>query len=316
MKFRNSIAPIVVAALIGCGGSQPPIAAPGAMQHTGTPLTREAMGNDLIYVTSADFVSAYDFSGNLIFNLKNLYAVRGLWSDASGNVFIPSGSAVYEYAHGGTQPIATLALPNGDRSAFGCAVDPSTGNLAVTSTESDSHSAGNVAVFEHAQGLPQVYTDPDISEFIYCGYDDKGNLFVDGATGGKTYLSELPTGGSSLTNISLNKRVQRAGAVQWDGQYVSMGDSYNHVVYQISVSGTTGTVVGTSAFNGWAKRHGIVQYWLSNGMILIPYHHKVHGVPIALGIWKYPEGGKVLSNFALHYCCEGGVTVSAGTAAK
>jgi len=37
-----------------------------------------------------------------------------------------------------------------------------------------------MAVFEHAQGLPQVYTDPDISKFIYYGYDDKRNLFVYG----------------------------------------------------------------------------------------------------------------------------------------
>ena len=311
MKLFTRNGPTLVAAalLAGCGGSQPPIGAPDAMQQGRPPLTRDASGNNLIYATSADLVSAYDFSGNLMFNLKNLYGVRGLCSDASGNVFIPVGGLVYEYAHGGTQPIAVLT--GASHSAFGCAVDPITGNLAVTST-ANSHGAGNVAVYEHAQGVPQVFTDPDIHDFIYCGYDNAGNLFVDGATGGKTYLSELLSGGSGLAKISLDKRVQRAGAVQWDGQYLSMGDSYDHLVYQISVSGTTGTVVGTSAFKGWAKRHGIVQYWLSNGTILIPYHHKKdHGVSLSLGIWKYP-GGNVLSKFALHYCCQGGVTVSVG----
>jgi hypothetical protein len=89
-----------------------------------------------------------------------------------------------------------------------------------------------------------------------------------------------------------------------------MGDSYNHLIYQIAVSGTTGTVVGTSYFDGWRKEHGIVQSWISNGTVLIPYYHRVNGIRIALGIWSYPDGGKVLSNFALHYCCVGGVTIS------
>jgi len=60
----------------------------------------------------------------------------GLCVDAQGNVFVPtwqgeSGTRgyVYEFAHGGSTPIATLSDPGG---AFGCSVDLTTGNLAVT----------------------------------------------------------------------------------------------------------------------------------------------------------------------------------------
>jgi hypothetical protein len=58
----------------------------------------------------------------------------GLCSDGSGHVFVTTSgtdaqSYIYEYPHGGTQPIATLTDPG---LANGCAVDARSGNLAVT----------------------------------------------------------------------------------------------------------------------------------------------------------------------------------------
>lgn len=305
--------------LAGCGGSQPPIGAPGAMpqsraiaQHAANIkswMLPEAGAEDLIYVTSADQVLVYDYSGDQVGVLKVLNT-KGLCSDSNGDVFVPASGDVYEYAHGGTEPIATLRLPQNDYYGYGCAVDPTTGSLAVTSTKSTSQSAGNVAIYQNAQGSPTVYSDSDIYEFLYCGYDDSGNLFANGMSGTKTYLSELPSGGNRLATISLDVHVQKVGAVQWDGQYLSVGDSYNHVVYQVEVSGTEGSVVGTSTFNGWKKGRGLAQTWISHGKILIPYIHHLHGNPFSLGIWKYPAGGKVRSTFALKYGGGTGVTVS------
>ena len=64
---------------------------------------------------------------------------------------------------------------------FGCSVDPTTGDLAVTNFSTASGRAlGNVVIYEHAKGKPKKrYTDAAISGMLLCGYDDKGNLFVD-----------------------------------------------------------------------------------------------------------------------------------------
>ena len=56
----------------------------------------------------------------------------GLCADNGGHVFVPDGpgAKIREYEHGGSSPIAILKTPN--ESPWFCAVDPTTGNLAVT----------------------------------------------------------------------------------------------------------------------------------------------------------------------------------------
>jgi hypothetical protein len=191
--------------------------------------------------------------------------------------------------------------PSGYYSAYGCAVDPTTGNLAVTDFSHDFGASGNVAIYRHASGNPQTFSDSGIAFYVYCGYDNRGNLFVDGmkTSRGHGYLAELPSGGNALATIELNETIERPSAVQWDGQHVAIGDSYNHVVYQLSISGSQGTVVGTTKFKGWEKGHGIIQFWINNMSMLIPYttHHK----PLSLGTWAYPGGGSLNSKFRLQF---------------
>jgi hypothetical protein len=297
------------AILAGCGAPQPPVVSPGAISQSRTMAQRDAQGRNLIYVTSADLISAYTTSGKLVSNLE-MGGIKGLCSDSNGNVFIPSGSLIYEYAHGGTQPIATLNAPAGYSSAYGCAVDPTTGNLAVTFFSYEFSKAGSVAIYQHASGNPQTFSDSDILFYVYCGYDNQGNLFVDGMKTAHSngVLAELPSGGNALSTISLNKTIVRPSAVQWDGQEMAIGDSYSHVVYQLSISGSQGTVVGTTALKGWNKGHNIVQFWIWGDCILIPFtaHHK----PVSLGTWAYPAGGSTTNKFPLQFGEPSGVTLS------
>jgi hypothetical protein len=67
--------------------------------------------------------------------------VGGDCSNRTGDVFVPNNTEVFEYAHGGTSPIATLSLPGNSGAA--CSIDPSTGNLAVVFSGSDA----DVAIF-------------------------------------------------------------------------------------------------------------------------------------------------------------------------
>jgi DNA-binding beta-propeller fold protein YncE len=107
----------------------------------------EAKSEDLLYVTS--FVSSYVFvfsypEGKLVGTLGGFsYAASGECSDNQGDVFIIGVQDVVKYAHGGSNPIATLKSVNYPN---GCAIDPVTGNLAVAGGSPHDYEA-NVLTF-------------------------------------------------------------------------------------------------------------------------------------------------------------------------
>jgi hypothetical protein len=127
MLSGRAIIIAIAAVLAGCGGSQPPIGAPGAMpQATSVPRARRASGSsgDLIYASNGCggvCVLSYP-SGDLVSSITLSGDNQGACSDNAGNVFITnnmqSSAQVVEYTHGGTTPIATLALPG--NTALGC----------------------------------------------------------------------------------------------------------------------------------------------------------------------------------------------------
>jgi hypothetical protein len=140
---RYALCSCVAAALLaGCGGSQPPIGASGAMPQTSAIATHtthgkswmlpEARGRNLLYVSSGSSVYVYTYPrAKMVGVLADFEATRGECVDKAGDVFIIDHYAgVDEYAHGGTSPIAMLDPPWSFN--LGCSVDPTTGNLAVT----------------------------------------------------------------------------------------------------------------------------------------------------------------------------------------
>src|ERR1700688_4758776 len=123
---------VAAAMLAGCGGSQAPIGAPDAMAQSraiAQARAHRASSGALIYATGGcggTCILSYP-QGKLVGSFSTFGG--GVCSDAQGNVFLTHNGTVYEFAHGGTTPIATLSLPG--NSAVGCSVDPVTGNLAV-----------------------------------------------------------------------------------------------------------------------------------------------------------------------------------------
>ena len=118
---------VAAAMLAGCGGSQPPIGAPGAMPQASAPAAHadrgkswmlpEATSEDLLYVgNSGGDVYAYSWPQfKLVGQLNGIdNATEGLCVDKQGDVFVPAWTGsppkgyVYEFTHGGTEPIATL----------------------------------------------------------------------------------------------------------------------------------------------------------------------------------------------------------------
>jgi hypothetical protein len=285
-----------VAALMIAGCALPPAqgtagaALPPLTAARGTaPLRAEAKTDALLYVSDTETSDVYVYTypgGVLKQTLGGFIDPGGECVDAKGDVFVTNtgGLNIVEYAHGASTPAATLNDPG--YFPFGCAVDPTTGNLAVTNFSTASGSgSGNVVIYEHAKGKPKKrYGDAAINGMLLCGYDDKGNLFVDGLTQASTTgFAELPKGGKKLIDIALDQNIVAAGGVQWDGKYVAVGDEASDTIYRFSISGKKGTTAGVAALSGGSA---VVQFWIDGSKIVGPNS----GLG-SVGIWKYPAGG-------------------------
>ncbi|HEY1869369.1 MAG TPA: hypothetical protein VGG70_13825, partial [Candidatus Cybelea sp.] len=175
-------------------------------------------------------------------------------SDSSGNIWITNTGAlqILEYSRTGTL-LATISDPYGFPAS--CAFDPS-GKLAVANIESGTGGPGNIVAFATAHSGGAIYTNSAFYEYFFVGYDPNGNLFFDGTNSSRTssYLAELPAGSSNTTLISLpGGTLGLAGLVQWyrNGNYLALGDqmcggSVGSCIYWVSVSGSTGTITGTT----------------------------------------------------------------------
>jgi len=289
---------VFVATLAGCGGSQSPIGVPGAMaqsraiaQHAARGkswMLPEANGEDLIYAPGGcggeTCVLSYP-KGKVVGVISwvgSPITGSGACSDPSGNVFISNNNEMAEYAHGGTTPIATLSLPGNN--AFGCSIDPATGNLAVVFSSRN----GDLAIFPHAQGTPITYSSH--LESFYCGYDNAGNLYVNGYSNGVRGFSEMTSGSGTFNKLSIDDSVGTPGQVQWDGSYITWQSiEENHPkISRLSISGSTATVVSTTTLSGIGRR--AMPTWIYGGKVVVPYSD--HGAfATFIGIWPYPAGG-------------------------
>jgi hypothetical protein len=310
MRNRVSAAPaaltLALALLAGCSTVPvaTPLAAAGSDRARSWMVPGAAKGS-LLYVSDTATNDVYVFSypqGRLAGTLTGFDDPQGLCSDQNGNVFIANsaGEETLEYAHGGKAPIQTLYDP--PRSPEGCAVDPVTGNLAVSEGGSET-----LAIYAKATGKPKHYKSPDITQFAFCGYDDLGDLFIDGSN--YYYydfeLDELSAGGKALKNVALAQTIEQAGGVQWDGKYLAVGDAGANAIYQFTVKGHEGTLEGTTTLTGATM---VDQFWIAGSRVVAA---NVGGPNVM--VWSYPGGGspiEVVSNPGVQPHKPFGVTVS------
>jgi hypothetical protein len=316
---KVTIASLAIAARAACSSGSSSLPAMDATQR----MTAQAEAvSDLLYVSSQVTNEVYVYSypqEKLVGTLTGFTRVYGLCSDSKGDVYVADAgsSQIFEYAHGGTKPIAALSDPS--QFPTSCAVDPKTGNLAVTNYQSLNASGqgqiGDVAVYAHAQGTPSLYLDSRIQDPLFCGYDDKDDLFVDGLSsaitpsGGTIEVSrfgELPKGSTKFTDIKLTQGAN--GGIQWDGKDVIVGDSgylgrSESAVNRIAVSGTTGKIVQT-----WvAPGAEYLTQFVEQGGSFIAADNEMGSV----GIWKYGAirpPSKLISGISEPY----GVALSSG----
>ena len=286
----------------GCGGShaqtnslipnQSSTAATAPSRPAGqaSSMASDAQTQDLLYVSHRKDGSVYVYSypgGRLQGRLLDVHA-GGLCSDNNGNVFIPERNEIVEYAHGGTRPIAVLHGSFGADSQF-CAVDPATGDLAVSG---GANRESSVAIYANAKGNPRMYGAGDLNGGYWSAtYDHDGNLFVEGTAGnlGGMKLLELPKGGNRFRSITWNGiRPPQLGSIQWDGEYLAAESperaSGQTTLFRYRLSEAQATLVGKTALKGAGSP---LQFWIHGGEIAVPTQSGAGGVML----YDYPAGG-------------------------
>ncbi len=293
---------IVLLAACSSGGSQSSIGVPNAIPQTSAIVPYAAHGKswmapgaekqtNLLYISNwgTDDVTVYtylDGSGLvLVGTLTGFSLPTGLCTDRAGNVWITDyGSRkIFEYAHGGTTPIFTItefeAFP------YDCAVDPTTGNLAVSNqhpnAKFDPH--GDVKVYPKGRRPGKIYTTSGgFGDTYFVTYDDKSNLYVDASPCFYSYCKD-EAGGPGLYRLanrgSAFKRLTLKGAtlyepiaINWIKPALLLGDRNfanqgTSGAYKLLVSGSTATVVNTLQFNGTQQTDG---FWRRAGRVIVP----------------------------------------------
>ncbi|HEX3368354.1 MAG TPA: hypothetical protein VHS56_02170 [Candidatus Cybelea sp.] len=231
-----------------------------------------------------------------------------LCSDKSGNVYVTRFKGVQVYAHGATTPFRTLKMAYDF--PVDCSVDPTSGDLAVA--VACLSCSTSVVIYRHAKGTPKAYSAGMLGQ--HCGYDNRGNLFVSGNSSGAEFV-ELPKGGAAFTPISSNPPIPTDGHIQWDGHFLTVLNPGSHGVTpeidQVTVSGSTGTIVGSTPLNG---TYNASSAWIEGDRVVVPFVDAYYGAS-RIGYWKYPEGGdpeKVLLD--RHYRFHGANTVAVSEA--
>jgi hypothetical protein len=211
----------------------------------------------LIFVTDASYGTVNIFS----FPYLNLEAVitgfsipEGECTDRTGNVWMmeDGNNTLVQLSRTGSI-IKTLADTAGFPSS--CAINPKNGDLAVTNIENDGYADGSVSIYKNASGTPTQLTCSGLAEYFFDGFDDNGDLALDGITGNDDYEACYGSE-SSLSPLAVEgATIYWPGAVvwssankYWDFFDQNCQDINNACAYWLKVSHQTATNTGVTDF--------------------------------------------------------------------
>lgn len=294
---RCALSIYAAAILAACAEAPAQIGAPSAAEqvhqaaaigvHGRSWMMPDAYKRNLIYAggDASSYVLAYP-SGKLVGQI----AVRsqGACADPEGNVYFTGPGAITEFAHAGTTPIATYPVQG---NAYACSVDPGSDNLAAV-VFCASGCGDSVEVVRRSSGVaPTLYSDPELPSLLFCTYDDRGNIFVDGFKGSQFGIAELPRNATSFINFTLSRNIPTAEQIQWDGRYLAVETRISPEIDRIRVKGSKATIVNTIKLKG--AGHRATQSWIQNGKIAVPTAVGHRAVDVF--VWSYPPRGQPIA---------------------
>jgi len=270
-------------------------------------ISPDAWRGSLLYVGGDKETYIFKYPGGRLLGSIPIGSF-GMCSDAKGDVFVTRVSAIFEFPHGGTTPVAIYKAPG---TVYSCAVDPTTQNFAVV-VFCLSGCGDYIAVYrQNFQGPPRTFHDSKLHSMLYCGYDAAGNLYVDGYdNNNKFMISELPAGAQRFTNVTFSDNIAAAAQIQWDGTYMTVETRSEPKIYRLKISHSRGKIVSATQLTGVGTR--AAQSWIQGKAVIVPTGPGSKR-PKVIGIWKYPQGGnerRLLSGFIPPERQIDGVTVS------
>jgi hypothetical protein len=204
-----------------------------------------------------------------------------------------------EYAHGGTDPIATLNDAN--ETPVDCSVDSNSGNLAAANGCVDGSCDGTVAIYLNAQGMPTQYATVPVYVPDAVTYDPAGDILVVGYIG--VYSRELvwlPKGGSNFEQFQTQPKSRYPLAVRWDGKNLVVHKAF--VAFnRYKISRGIGIYIGHVLVNNCTCEG--TSFWIQGTTLIAPASSST------VSFWNYPAGGNPIKTITGLDTPEG-VTVS------
>jgi hypothetical protein len=102
-------------------------------------------------------------------------------------------------------------------------------------------------------------------------------------------FAELRKGSKTLKDIALNQFLGYPQKLEWDGKYMALNEG--GTISRVQVSGTKGTIVGTTTLQGDTEGAGGT-VWIDGHTVFGPYGGSSSR---RVGIRKYPAGGEPVS---------------------
>lgn len=249
--------------------------------------------DQLVYLADGQGVNVYSYDSHALLGQLTIAGANTLCSDKSGNIWVSTanknGSQMLEYARGGTQPITELfSYP-----PAGCAVDPTSGNLAVV-TSGDSNGHQNLEIYHQGRGLPRTYSYYGIKFWSYCAYDDSGNLAIQGIArdgpGGDEIVvfAELENGHKKLIPVNISTTDATGAGIQWDGKYFLVGYNYDNTMHRYSIQNGQATEIGQIQLQtGYLH---LDEFWLHYRTLVAVTYQIQSPANYTVGGFPYPAG--------------------------
>jgi len=249
--------------------------------------------DNLLFVSDEGTSDVYVYSllkDRLVGTLTGFSEPRGVCLNRAGDIWITNAgdSNLLEYAPGGTTPIGSLNDPG--EFPVDCSVNTTTGDLGASNIISVKDGPGSLSVYAGGVGIPAI--TPAFAHTYNVAYDPAGNLFIDGANDlGWFRFGELVHGQKIVTTLALKGATMTAPTnVQYADGHLAIGDERgyfeNSVIYRVTVSGTTATVVGRTHL----LDANVIAFFILGHRVFCLDSTPYRGVRVA--IYNYPAGGK------------------------
>lgn len=273
------------ALFIGCSASQ------DVSPSVATTQAEAASNGDLVYLAAYGEKEVFIFSypdGKRVGALSGFKNTQAVCSDSSGDVWVidsdsRSRSTLTEYAHSGSKPITSLRL---NERVDACSVDPSTGNLAAATLNS------NVAVWEKGQGSPALFSTSAFFKRVQTiVYDGAGNLYMRSFVSGQS-AAWLPKGSATVTKLHISK----LGAYAWDGRYFVIGppDGNAGPLTRYKLHNGSGEAVGKVPAKLCAPGYAPPNFSIAGSALVLSCGIDETN---SLDYYNYPKGGKPIKTF-------------------